>query len=68
MAWWNMKRSSLSLEDLRALPKQTQITKHNCIQGWSGVAEWGGVCLGEVLVHVLIHTGLLPQFPGGALP
>ncbi|HLH62774.1 MAG TPA: molybdopterin-dependent oxidoreductase [Ktedonobacteraceae bacterium] len=39
----------LSLADLRAMPKQTQITKHNCIQGWSGVAEWGGVCVSEVL-------------------
>lgn len=38
-----------SLDDLRALPKHTQITKHNCIQGWSGVAEWGGVCLTEIL-------------------
>jgi methionine sulfoxide reductase catalytic subunit len=41
--------AEFSLEDLRALPKHTQITKHNCIQGWSGVAEWGGVCLQEVL-------------------
>ncbi len=32
----------LTLADLRAMPKQTQITKHCCIQGWSGVAEWGG--------------------------
>lgn len=39
----------LSLDDLRKLPKQTQITKHNCIQGWSGVAEWGGVPLREIL-------------------
>jgi DMSO/TMAO reductase YedYZ molybdopterin-dependent catalytic subunit/thiosulfate reductase cytochrome b subunit len=39
----------LSLEDLRKLPKQTQITKHNCIQGWSGVGEWGGVPLHEML-------------------
>jgi sulfoxide reductase catalytic subunit YedY len=39
----------LSLEDLRRLPKQTQITKHNCIQGWSGVAEWGGVPMAEIL-------------------
>ena len=38
-----------SLDDLRALPKHTQITKHNCIQGWSGVAEWGGVCVTEIL-------------------
>ena len=37
-----------SLEQLRALPKQTQITLHNCIQGWSGIAEWGGVSLTEV--------------------
>ncbi|MBV9690144.1 MAG: molybdopterin-dependent oxidoreductase [Ktedonobacteraceae bacterium] len=39
----------LSLDDLRNQPKQTQITKHNCIQGWSGVAEWGGVPLTELL-------------------
>lgn len=39
----------LSLGELRQLPKQTQITKHNCIQGWSGVAEWTGVPLTEVL-------------------
>lgn len=40
---------SLSLDDLRHMPKQTQITKHNCIQGWSGVAEWGGVPLSYIL-------------------
>ena len=39
----------LSLDDLRKLPRQTQITKHNCIQGWSGVAEWGGVPVAEIL-------------------
>lgn len=43
------KPTKFSLEDLRKLPKQTQITKHNCIQGWSGVAEWGGVPLAEIL-------------------
>lgn len=32
-----------SLEELKALPKQDQITTHFCIQGWSGVAKWGGV-------------------------
>ncbi|MGD9729261.1 MAG: molybdopterin-dependent oxidoreductase [Nitrospiraceae bacterium] len=40
---------ALSLEDLRGLPKQEQITKHNCIQGWSGVAEWGGVRVSHIL-------------------
>ncbi|MEO6804582.1 MAG: molybdopterin-dependent oxidoreductase [Edaphobacter sp.] len=33
----------LSLEDLRALGMENFITMHHCIQGWSGIAEWGGV-------------------------
>jgi DMSO/TMAO reductase YedYZ molybdopterin-dependent catalytic subunit len=43
------KPLSLTLSDLRAMPKQTQITKHCCIQGWSGVAEWGGVSLSHLV-------------------
>jgi len=39
----------LTLLDLRAMPKQTQITKHCCIQGWSGVAQWGGVSLHHIV-------------------
>jgi DMSO/TMAO reductase YedYZ molybdopterin-dependent catalytic subunit len=35
----------LSLEDLRAMPRHEQITQHFCIQGWSGVAKWGGVSM-----------------------
>ena len=53
---WKLKVSGLveqplflSLADLHALPKQTQITKHNCIQGWSGVAEWGGVPVSAIV-------------------
>jgi sulfoxide reductase catalytic subunit YedY len=38
-----------SLVDLRAMPKQEQITEHFCIQGWSGVAEWGGVPVRHIL-------------------
>ncbi len=40
---------SLSLAELRALGTQRQITKHQCIQGWSAVAEWGGVPLVRLL-------------------
>ncbi|MEP6754581.1 MAG: molybdopterin-dependent oxidoreductase [Chthonomonadales bacterium] len=39
----------LSLEDLRALGKKSQITLHHCIQGWSGIAEWGGLPLKELI-------------------
>ena len=34
---------------LKAFPKQEQITEHFCIQGWSAVAEWGGVSMRRIL-------------------
>jgi thiosulfate reductase cytochrome b subunit len=39
----------LSLDDLRALPRHEQITQHFCIQGWSGIAKWGGVSMSAIL-------------------
>ena len=42
----------LSLDDLRALGTKTQITLHHCIQGWSGIAEWGGLPLTELITLV----------------
>jgi DMSO/TMAO reductase YedYZ molybdopterin-dependent catalytic subunit/thiosulfate reductase cytochrome b subunit len=40
---------TLSLDDLRALPRQEQITMHHCIQGWSAIGKWAGVRVEEVL-------------------
>ncbi len=39
----------LDLTELRALPHHEQITQHFCIQGWSGVARWGGVSMQTIL-------------------
>jgi DMSO/TMAO reductase YedYZ molybdopterin-dependent catalytic subunit len=39
----------LTLADLHAFPATSQITEHVCIQGWSGIAEWAGVPLHEIL-------------------
>jgi DMSO/TMAO reductase YedYZ molybdopterin-dependent catalytic subunit len=39
----------LSLDDLQAMGKKTQITLHHCIQGWSGIAAWGGLPLAHLL-------------------
>jgi len=39
----------LSLDEVRALPYREQITQHFCIQGWSGVAKWGGVAMQTIL-------------------
>jgi sulfoxide reductase catalytic subunit YedY len=40
---------SFSYAELKAMPKQEQITTHFCIQGWSGVAKWGGVPMRHIL-------------------
>ncbi len=40
---------SLSLAQLRALPSRTQITRHDCVEGWSCIGEWTGVPLKLVL-------------------
>jgi DMSO/TMAO reductase YedYZ molybdopterin-dependent catalytic subunit len=40
---------TLSLADLTALPSRTQITRHDCVEGWSCIAKWQGVPLGTVL-------------------
>jgi len=39
----------LSLADLRQMPKRTQITRHDCVEGWSGIAKWRGTPLSVVL-------------------
>jgi DMSO/TMAO reductase YedYZ molybdopterin-dependent catalytic subunit len=38
-----------SLAQLRALPRRTQITRHDCVEGWSAIGQWTGVPLAEVL-------------------
>jgi DMSO/TMAO reductase YedYZ molybdopterin-dependent catalytic subunit len=43
------KPLQLSLADLRALPARTQITRHDCVEGWSCIGKWTGVPLSEVL-------------------
>ncbi|AMU95377.1 molybdopterin-binding protein [Sphingopyxis terrae subsp. terrae NBRC 15098] len=40
---------SLSLADLRAMPQRRQITRHDCVEGWSAIAEWMGPQLRQVL-------------------
>ncbi len=38
-------RKPWTLEQLRALPQQSQITRHCCVEGWSAIGKWGGVPL-----------------------
>ena len=40
---------SLSLDDIKALPPRTQITRHDCVEGWSCIGEWTGAPLRLIL-------------------
>ncbi len=48
---------SLSLKDLRAMPSRTQITRHDCVEGWSCIGKWSGV----PLAHLLDQAGVKPN-------
>mgnify|MGYP002780726557 CR=1 FL=1 len=39
----------LSLPQLRSMPMRTQITRHDCVEGWSAIGKWHGVPLATVL-------------------
>ena len=44
----------LSLDALRSLPQRTQITRHDCVEGWSAIGQWTG----PQLSHILHAAGL----------
>jgi DMSO/TMAO reductase YedYZ molybdopterin-dependent catalytic subunit len=48
---------SLTLPELRALPARTQITRHDCVEGWSSIGKWTGARLGPLLDN----AGLRPE-------
>ena len=41
-----------TLAQLRAMPSRTQITRHDCVEGWSAIGKWTGVPLSHVLALV----------------
>lgn len=48
---------SLSMEAIRSMPVRRQITRHDCVEGWSAIGKWHGVPLSVVLDAV----GLMPR-------
>lgn len=48
------KPMNYSLETLRQMPKRTQITRHDCVEGWSCIAKWTGVPLSKLLDEVKV--------------
>jgi DMSO/TMAO reductase YedYZ molybdopterin-dependent catalytic subunit len=48
---------SLSLDQLKRLPARTQITRHDCVEGWSAIGQWQGVPLGRILDLAQLKPG-----------
>ncbi|MEN7535984.1 molybdopterin-dependent oxidoreductase [Aurantiacibacter flavus] len=48
---------SLSLADIRTMPQRTQITRHDCVEGWSAIGEWTGPQLSHVLEAAGVQEG-----------
>lgn len=47
---------AFTLDEIRALPRRTQITRHDCVEGWSAIGEWTG----PQLSLLLDAAGVLP--------
>ena len=67
--------AALSLAQLRAMPSRTQITRHDCVEGWSAIGKWTGVPLAQVMQivrpqpkarYVVFHCA--DTYGGGAGP
>jgi Sulfite oxidase and related enzymes len=43
------KPITMSLDNLKSLPQRTQITRHDCVEGWSAIGQWTGPRLGFLL-------------------
>ena len=56
---WTLKIEGLvetpmqfTLAQLHAMPSRTQITRHDCVEGWSAIGKWTGVPLHQILAQV----------------
>lgn len=66
---WRLELSGLiadrkpwTLEALRALPQQSQVTRHICVEGWSAIGKWGGVPFSHFLR--LVGADLTAKYVG----
>jgi len=70
------KPRRFSLAELRALPSRTQITRHDCVEGWSAIGKWQGAKLSAVLdavapttaAHYVVFHCADPMEPDGTSP
>ncbi len=49
-------KKTWTLDELYALPQETQITRHICVEGWSAIGKWTGHPLRDFLKRVGADT------------
>ena len=47
---------SIPLKTLRSIPHRVQITRHDCVEGWSAIAKWHGPQLSRILDQAGLST------------
>jgi len=50
------EKKSWTLQELYALPKAEQITRHICVEGWSAIGRWGGTPFAGFLQRIGADT------------
>lgn len=45
-----------TLDELHAMPQESQVTRHICIEGWSAIGKWGGVRFADFLARAGADT------------
>lgn len=46
------KPRTFPIAAIKEMPARTQITRHDCVEGWSAIGKWTGVPLGDLIRHV----------------
>ncbi len=46
------RKAAFTLGQLRGMRNLTEVTRHDCVEGWSAIGKWSGVRLGDLLARV----------------
>ena len=62
------KPARYTLADIKALPKVEMITRFCCIEGWSGIAHWGGARFSDFTKQFFKGNASIPPYVYMATP
>jgi DMSO/TMAO reductase YedYZ molybdopterin-dependent catalytic subunit len=48
--------AALTIDELKKLDNRIQITRHDCVEGWSAIGKWEGTVLSALLDHVGVDS------------